>query len=88
MEYLTSINNPLNKINEINIQYLNIFNNPSLVFGNTLNSNKVDFCKYSQEQHSKRAYEPYYLRVCVPESLANKVQLCEQVRYRIHIREK
>ena len=49
MEYLTAINNPLNNINETNIQYLNIFNNPSLVYGNPLNSDKVDFCKYTQE---------------------------------------
>ena len=47
MEYLKSINDKLKKINDTNIQYLNLFNHPSLVFGN-VDKSKVDFHKYSK----------------------------------------
>lgn len=47
MEYLESINDKLKKINDTNIQYLNLFNHPSLVFGN-VDKSKVDFHKYSK----------------------------------------
>ena len=49
MEYLTSVNDALKTINEGNIQYLNLFNHPSLVFGNTIKSDKVNFCKYTKD---------------------------------------
>ncbi len=49
MEYLTSVRNHLKTINENNIQYLNVMNHPELVYGNTVVSNKVDFCKYTED---------------------------------------
>ena len=49
MEYLKSIKQHLKKINESNIQYLDIIKNPPLVYGNTSNSNTTDFCKYPPE---------------------------------------
>lgn len=49
MENLVSIKDRLKTINETNIQYLNLFNHPSLVYGNTVKSDKVDFCKYTEE---------------------------------------
>lgn len=49
MEYLNSLADPIKSIDEENIQYLNVFNHPSLVFGNPFNTKKVDFCKYTPE---------------------------------------
>lgn len=48
MEYLKSINDELKKINESNIQYLNLFNHPSIVYGIT-DKTKVDFHKFPKK---------------------------------------
>ncbi|RAP53505.1 MAG: hypothetical protein BZ138_00655 [Methanosphaera sp. rholeuAM270] len=47
MEYLDLITDPLEKINEKNILYLNLFNHPSMVFG-TNSDDVVDFSKYPE----------------------------------------
>ena len=49
MEYLKSVNDSIKSINEGNIQYLNLFNFPVLLYGNPFYSKKVDFCKYTKE---------------------------------------
>ncbi|HIH36239.1 MAG TPA: hypothetical protein HA277_01970 [Methanosphaera sp.] len=49
MEYLNSLADPIKSIDEKNIQYLNVLNHPSLVFGNPFNTDKVNFCKYTPE---------------------------------------
>lgn len=49
MEYLNSITNKLQTIKESDIQYLDVFKNPVLVYGNTINSDRVNFCKFPQE---------------------------------------
>lgn len=50
MEYLNSLSDPLKTFNDNNIQYLNIFNYPRLVYGNPFDSDKkVNFCKYTPE---------------------------------------
>ena len=47
MEYLKSINNPLTTIDEKEINYLNLFDFPNLIYGNlNFSLDKVDFCKY------------------------------------------
>ena len=47
MEYLNSVNDKLNSIDESNIKYLDLFEHPEFVFGNlNFNANHVDFCKY------------------------------------------
>lgn len=47
MEYLKSIHDSLNTINEKNITYLNLFDYPNLIHGNlNFHFNKVNFCKY------------------------------------------
>lgn len=47
MEYLKSICDSLITINEENIEYLNLFDFPNLIYGNINHSStKVDFCKY------------------------------------------
>lgn len=47
MEYLKSINDSLNTINEKNVEYINLFEHPEFVYGNlNLTSNRLDFCKY------------------------------------------
>lgn len=49
MEYLNNVHDNLNNINENNIKYYNLFDNPQLVFGNlNFSSKTVDFCKYPQ----------------------------------------
>ena len=49
MEYLNSINDSLTTIDEENITYLDLFDNPQLIHGNlNFSSKKVDFCKYPE----------------------------------------
>lgn len=58
MEYLNSIDDKLNSIDESNIKYLDLFEHPKIVFGN-INSNneQVDFCKYpSNIQEEMKKY--------------------------------
>ena len=50
MEYLNSVNDKLNSIDESNIKYLDLFEHPEFVFGNlNFNANHVDFCKYPKK---------------------------------------
>lgn len=53
MEYLESINSRPDRINDKNIQYLNVLKHPSLVYGNTIQSERVNFCKYDENIHEE-----------------------------------
>ena len=50
MEYLNSVDDAINSIDEENIEYIDLFQHPELVYG-TWNSTeeKLDFCKYPQD---------------------------------------
>ena len=46
MEYMNDIHDSLRNINEENIEYVNLFDNPQLFYGIlNFSSDKVDFCK-------------------------------------------
>ena len=50
MEYLNSIDDPITSIDENNIEYLDLFQHPELVYGTlNLSEKKLDFCKYPQD---------------------------------------
>lgn len=54
MEYLKSINDKLKRISEENIEYIDLFDRPDLVFGTTNYSNDtVDFCKVPYESQQE-----------------------------------
>ena len=50
MEYLNSIDNPITSVDENNIEYIDLFEHPELVYGTlNLSGEGLDFCKYPQE---------------------------------------
>ncbi len=50
MEYMNDIHDSLRNINEENIEYVNLFDNPQLFYGIlNFSSDKVDFCKFPKE---------------------------------------
>ena len=47
MEYLNSIDDSISIIDESNIEYIDLFQHPELVYGTlNLSSKELDFCKY------------------------------------------
>ena len=61
MDYLKSIDDKLNTINEDNIDYIDLLNHPEFFFGNVnLSGVKVDFCKFPKNvQEKMRQYDEF-----------------------------
>ncbi len=49
MEYLSSIGDNLQKIDEKNIVYHDVFEHPELIYGNINNNAKLNFCKFPED---------------------------------------
>ena len=54
MEYLNSVDDKLNSIDESNIRYVDLLVHPEFFFGNVnFTPNMVDFCKFPVEVQEK-----------------------------------
>ena len=65
MEYLNSIDDPITSVDENNIEYIDLFQHPELVYGTlNLSGEGLDFCKYPQEvQKEMERYAPSFCAI-------------------------
>ena len=71
MEYLNSIDDPITSIGEDNIEYIDLFQHPELVYGTlNLSTKELDFCKYPQ--NVQKEMERWYGSNCTSQFHAKK----------------